>query len=179
MKKTTWKEEFNLICREMSAQDLNKMLSFPEDCENRWKVLWSAGLAIHCSGRWQLAPALLEQYSNFRVITHRLIEANNQVIPRIYMAWVTYCEEKYKIPERRENHTLAVYFPADIDDYLVSRSQKVDPDDIALSHRVRALRNWLHHIDQDNETKSLCCPDHHHTCMEIITMMDPTGQKYK
>ena len=152
------------------------MLQNPEGNADSWFILWSLGLASQLDGGWELAPALLEGPGLISERIRRITAANHINIPPIYMAWVYYCERKYKLCEEGGNR-LIVRSPADVHEELKKLTGSSDPADLAICQNVRDLRNWLQHGDSETFGRSYYQTDYmcHRTCMTVIRKLTRSG----
>lgn len=153
----------------------NMMINNPVQYQDAWIILWSAGFAGMINHQWELSPALLEGPGLVSEKMHRVIEANHINIPPIYMAWVYYCERKYRLREE-ESGGLIIRYPVDICRELRA-SDGVDSLDLQLSQEVRDLRNWLQH--GENYDRSVYQNDYmcHRTCRTIIRKLTRSGRE--
>lgn len=153
----------------------NLMIRHQENFQDSWIILWSAGLACMVNNEWELVPALLEGPGLVGERMHRVTEANNINIPPIYMAWVYYCEKKYKLREEEANG-IVIRYPADVYQELRAIEQ-VDEADLQLCREVRDLRNWLQH--GENYDRSVYQNDYmcHRTCKTVIRKMMRNGRE--
>lgn len=152
------------------------MLQKPGQYADSWIILWSFGLASQLDGQWELSPALLEGPGLIGERIRRITAANHINIPPIYMAWVYYCERKYKLCEE-EGNQLIVRYPADVHEELKRLGDGIDPADLALCQNVRDLRNWLQHGDTETYGRSYYQTDYlcHRTCMTVIKKLKRSG----
>lgn len=157
---------------------LNQSASMLQNPQNptldAWLILWSVGLSGMMNGQWELAPVLLEGPGMVGEKMHRVIDANHINIPPIYMAWVYYCERKYKLYNDPDNPI--VRYPIDVKTEL-SRLQHVDESDLKMCENVRILRNWLQHGENDSRSvyqNDIMCL---YTCKTIINRLSRDGKE--
>lgn len=164
---------YEAVHRWFLRQSVN-MLRYPDPMLDAWLILWSVGLAGMMNGQWELSPVLLEVSGMVGERIHRVVEANHINIPPIYMAWVYYCEQKYKLCNDINN--LIVRYPVDVEREL-REMQHVDQKDLQMCSDVRILRNWLQH--GENYDRSVYQNDYMclRTCRTIIHRLSRDGKE--
>ena len=152
------------------------MFQRPEAYADAWIILWSSGLASRLDGQWELSPALLEGPGLIGERVRRITAANHINIPPIYMAWVYYCERKYKLSVEGRNN-LIFRSPADVHEELKALPGVAEPQDLAMCQEVRDLRNWLQHGDAETYGRNYYQTDYMclRTCMTIIKKLQRSG----